>query len=99
MVLHELNDVAALAARQAVIEGTSTTQITATAADYLLKLGIIGASTTVLVNGVATEAATAKQNDQMTVSISVPASKITWLPGGGYLAGATLTGQCTLRRE
>jgi len=109
MVTHLLTNAARIGARAGVLQGTSTSQITTAVTTYLSANGIQGDSITVQVNDGSTDASTAKSGDEITVIVSVPVSQVSWIPGGwapnlnagttGYLAGSTLTGQFTLRRE
>jgi Flp pilus assembly protein TadG len=98
MVIHELTNAARIGCRVGAIEGTSTSTITAAVTANLSAVGISSDTVTVQVNDGSADASTAKANDEITVKVTVPASNVTWVPGGQYLTG-TLSGQYTLRRE
>ncbi len=85
-------------ARVGVLEGKGNTDITNAVNTGLSGLGISGDSVQVQVNGVTADASTASANDEITVTVSVPVSSITWLPVPRFLSG-TIYGQYTLRRE
>ena len=98
MVIHLLNSAARQGCRIGVIEGKSTKDITTAAVKTLKSQGIHGEVTTVMVNGGAADASTSKAGDEITVTISVPASSVSWVPGARFLVG-NISSQYTLRRE
>jgi len=98
MVTHLLTNAARVGCRTGVVENTTTAQITTAVVNSLTQQGVSGDSTSVQVNDNSVDASTAKAGDEITVTVSVPVSKVTWLPGGQYLKG-NLSGQFTLRRE
>jgi Flp pilus assembly protein TadG len=99
MVLELFNNAARNGCRLGVLEGTSTDDITAVVNDTLTRAGVSGGTTTVLVNGAANDASTATTGDVITVTVSIPAGQISWLPGGGFLSAMTLTSSVVMRRE
>lgn len=98
MVVHLLTNAARQGCRTGVIEGTTTAQITQVVQSTLQSQGISSDTVTVQVNDGSADASTAQAGDEITVQVSVPVSKITWLPGARFLSG-NLTGKYTLRRE
>jgi Flp pilus assembly protein TadG len=98
MVIHALTNAARIGCRVGAIEGTSTSTITAAVTANLTAVGISSDTVTVQVNDGSADASTAKAGDEITVKVTVPASSVTWVPGGQHLTG-TLSGQYTLRRE
>jgi Flp pilus assembly protein TadG len=98
MVEHLLTNAAREGARLGVVEGKSTSDITTATYAALSGMGISGDVATVEVNDNVADASTANPTDEITVLVSVPVSKITWLPVPKYLSGS-LTAQYTLRRE
>jgi Flp pilus assembly protein TadG len=98
MVQHLLSGAARQACRYAIIPGRSTSAIQSLASNTLTGEGISGSTTTVFVNEGSGDASAAQSNDEITVTISVPVSKISIVPTGGFLTGS-LSGQCTMRRE
>jgi len=99
MVTHLLNHAARHGCRVAVIEGKSNSDVNSAVTIALSGASISGESVTVAVNGAAGNASAAQAGDEITVTVTVPASAVTWLPGGRFLNGLTMTGQDTLWRE
>lgn len=98
MAVHMLNNAARAGCRAGVIEGRATSDISTAVTNILTAQGITAEGVSVQVNDSSADASTAQAGDEITVKVSVPAGKITWVPGGTYLCGS-LTGQYTLRRE
>jgi Flp pilus assembly protein TadG len=88
-------------ARVGVLANKSTDDIKA-AANAALDAGGIdhtNASIAVTVNGNGVDASTAVTGDQVQVTVSVPFSKLTWLPSSWFLANATVSEAVVMRRE
>jgi Flp pilus assembly protein TadG len=98
MATHLLTNAARQGCRAAIVGSTSTSQITTAVVNSLQNQGISNDTVNVQVNDGTTDASTAKSNDEITVTVSVPASKVTWLPSVLFLKGS-ISGQYTLRRE
>jgi Flp pilus assembly protein TadG len=101
MVMELLNEAARRGCRQGIIEGTTSDKIKKAATDFLTSSGINGESAGVSVNDAPVDTVEAQNMPaytEITVVVSVPASSVTWLPGGGFLSG-NLSGQFTMRRE
>jgi Flp pilus assembly protein TadG len=98
MVTHLLTNAARQGCRAGIIEGTSTSQITTIVNNTLKSQGISSDVVNIQVNDGSADASTAKAGDEITVIVTVPFSKVTWLPWVQYVTG-NLTGQYTLRRE
>jgi Flp pilus assembly protein TadG len=98
MVAHLLSNAARLGARAGVIEGQSTANIQSVVTAALAAQGISSDTVTVQVNDGSTDASAANPGDEITVLVTVPVSKVTWIPTGSFLGG-NLSGQYTLRRE
>jgi Flp pilus assembly protein TadG len=98
MVIHLLNSAARAGCRAGVIEGKATSDINTAVTNVLSAQGMTAEGVTVQVNDGSADASTAQAGDEITVIVSIPASKVTWVPGASYLRG-TLSGQFTLRRE
>ena len=112
MVQHLLTDAARHGCRfAAIIEGTDTATIKKTVTDYLDGFGIDAETVTVLINDTpGLEASSVGPYTEMTITVSIAASSVTWLPTGMtmWLPGlgtfpismsGTLSGQFTMRRE
>ncbi len=100
MLIHLLNNAARSGCRNGVVEGTSTATIKSAANSALSSEGISGATVAVKVNDGTADASTAQAGDEITVSISVPVSSVSWLPFAKFFSGTTqIIGQYTLNRE
>lgn len=97
MVTHLLNNAARNGCRTGILSSKANTDITS-AVDSALSGKVSGYTTTVKVNGTVANASTAASGDELTVTVSVSASKVTWLPVAKFLTGS-LTGSYALRRE
>jgi Flp pilus assembly protein TadG len=98
MVTHILTKAARQGCRVGIIEGKSTSDITTAVNSALTGVGISGDAVSVQVNDGVADASSANAGDEITVVVTVPVSKVTWVPVTNYLSG-NLMGQYTLRRE
>jgi Flp pilus assembly protein TadG len=101
MVMELLNEAARQACRQAIIEGTSSAQIKQTAVTFLTSVGITAEMVGVSVNDAPVDTVEAQYMPaytEMSVTITVPVSSVTWVPNGVFPTGS-LSGQYTMRRE
>jgi Flp pilus assembly protein TadG len=98
MVRHLLTNAARQACRVGVLQGKSSSQISAVAVNALTAQGINGDTVTVQVNDATTDASTAPSGAEITVIVSIPMSSVSWLPSSSYVIN-NLSGQYTLRRE
>jgi Flp pilus assembly protein TadG len=108
MVTELLTAGARAGARVGMIPGKSSTDVSTAAVTYMSTVGITGDSATVYVNDVAVSGSgtdpltNAPSGSEVTVKLTVPVNKITWMPPGIFLGAAStlsLKGQFTLRRE
>jgi Flp pilus assembly protein TadG len=98
MVRHLLTNAAREGCRTGVIEGKGLSDVTAAVNAKLSAEGITSDSVTVTVDDGSGGMANTMAGDEITVSVSVPVTSVSWLPGLQYLSG-NLTSQYTLRRE
>jgi Flp pilus assembly protein TadG len=98
MVRHLLANAARQGCRAGIIEGKGNSDITAAVASALSPIGISSETVTVQVNDGSSDALDAPAFNELTVTVSVPVSAVTWLPGGRFLTG-NLSAQYTLRKE
>lgn len=98
MVTSLLTNAARVAVRGAILSGKSDSDITTSVDKTLGDQKVAGYTTVVKVNGTTANASTAKTGDLITVQISVPATKVSWIPNGWFTTG-TLQSQFTLARE
>ncbi len=94
MVQHLLTNAARDGARVATIEGKGKSDVQTAVDTALSGLGLSGYQ----VSTVPTDVSTAQANDQVSVTVSVAVSDVSWLPVPRFLSG-TISGQYTLRRE
>src|SRR5262245_5200786 len=99
MVLEVLSDAARSGCRVATLSGSDNSAVNAAVTSALTSGSVSGATTTIDVNGAQTNVSTASTGDAITVSVSVPADSVSWLPVQRYLTGRTLSGSVTMRRE
>jgi Flp pilus assembly protein TadG len=82
-------------ARQAVLDGSTTAEVTSTVTDYLANVAISGATITVTPD----PPGDAAFGDPVTVTVDIPFSQVSWLPAPRYLAATRLTASTIMRRE
>ncbi len=94
-----LTNAARAGCRTGTLPNKATSDATAAVDDLLKTGGISGYTTTVSVNGSTTANVSAGvTGDTITVLVTVPASKISWIPGAGYLVG-NISGTFSLPHE
>jgi Flp pilus assembly protein TadG len=98
MVQHLMTNAARQGCRVAVIEGKNTNDVNAAVIAVLTRQGISGDTVAVQVNDAAKDASSAGVGDEITVVVSVPTAKVSWVPNAQFLVG-TISGKYTLRRE
>jgi Flp pilus assembly protein TadG len=99
MVAHLLNNAARVGCRTGAVEGRSTSDISTAVTNALTAEGLDSTKATVKVNDGSADASTIASGGELTVSVSMKVSDITWVPGGQYFTSGSLSGQYTLRRE
>ena len=99
MALELLNNAARNGCRLAVVNGSTNDQVTQAVTSTLNNTSVSGATPTILVNGSQADVSSASTGDTITVTVSVPADTISWLPTSFFLSGKNLTGTAVMRRE
>jgi len=95
MVQQVITNASREGARQAVLDGATSVEVSALVNSYLASGSISGATVTV-----APDPPTgAEFGDPVTVAVSIPFSQVSWLPSPMYLGGKTLTASTVMRRE
>jgi Flp pilus assembly protein TadG len=74
-----LSDATQQACRTASQPGKGNSDVQAQVDNIMADNKITGYSVTILVNGVASDVATATRNDQVSVKVAVPASQVYWV--------------------
>ena len=95
MVQQVITNASREGARQAVLDGATTTEVTNAVKSYLTSGSITGATITVSPN----PPSNAAFGDPVTVTVSIPFTKVSWLPSPMFLNGRTLTSTTVMRRE
>jgi Flp pilus assembly protein TadG len=95
MVQQVITNASREGARQAVLDGATTAEVTTVVNQYLTSGSISGATVTVTPN----PPTNAEFGDPVTVTVSIPFSQVSWLPSPMYLGGKTLTATTVMRRE
>ena len=98
MVTNLLTHAARTGCREGVLPNKANSDISAAVSQALSNQGVTGAVVTVKVNNATKDASTAQAKDEITVIVTAPVGKNTWLPVTRWLNG-NLTGQYTLIRE
>lgn len=93
MVQQILTNGAREGARKAVLVGTTQSEVTATVNSYMSNAGISGHSL-----AVTPDPGTAQGGQNISVSVSVPYSSVSWLPPS-WLGSTTLSANVVMRKE
>ena len=98
MIQHLMTNAARQGCRVAVIEGKSNTDVNNAVYTVLNGEGISGDTVTVQVDDVTGNPSSANPGDEISVTVSIPVSAVSWVPKAQFLIG-TISGKYTLRRE
>ena len=98
MVSTLVTNAARVGCRTGTLPGKTNSDVTTAASGLLAAQGIAGSTTTITVNGAATNVSAASSQDTIRVIVSVPATNTTWLPSALYVKG-NVTGQFSLPHE
>lgn len=93
-----LTNAARSGCRVGVLPGKSNTDVQNAVAATVNGQGLGSPTTTVLVNGAAKNVSSATSGDNITVTVGVPYSEVTWLPSTWFVSG-NVTGTFTLAHE
>jgi Flp pilus assembly protein TadG len=97
MVQQVITNASREGARQGVLDGATTAQITTLVNNYLTAGQISPASATVTV--APNPPTDAEFGDPVTVTVAIPFNQVSWLPSPMYLGGKTLSATTVMRRE
>ena len=95
MVQQILTNASREGARKAVLDGVSDSDVQASVQEYLANSSISGATVSITTQP-PTEPDTAESR---TVTVTIPFSRVSWLPSPMYLGDTTLRASTTMRRE
>ena len=95
MVQQVITNASREGARRGVLDGATTSEVTTAVKSYLTGASVKDATVTVTPN----PPNSAGFGEPVTVTVSVPFNKVTWLPKPMFLSGKTLTAQSIMRRE
>jgi Flp pilus assembly protein TadG len=101
MVMELMTEAARVGCRKGIIEGTSSQQIQDAVTTFLNNSGINSQQVSISINDSSANTIEAKDTPaytEITVVVSVPVSKISWVPNPFFTSGI-LSGQFTMRRE
>jgi Flp pilus assembly protein TadG len=99
MVAESVNNAARASCRVGVLVGRNNTEIENAIKGTLGAAGISTYTYSVKVNGTVANASTAKSGDSVTVTVSTPYDRVSWLPINRFLSGVNLTSSVVMRRE
>ena len=94
MVQEVITNAAREGARAAVVDTSTSSTVTSAVQSYLTAANISTSAATITVTIPAV-----RYNNYATVTVSVPYSKVTWVPVPKYLGSITLTATSTMRCE
>jgi len=100
MVAQLMTNAAREAARTAIIDGSTDTSVANVAKSFLQTAAKVNPSdvSVTITNASGGSVATAQPRDLITVNVSLPYSKVSWLPPK-YLAGKSLSATSAMRHE
>jgi len=82
-------------ARIAVLDGSTTSEVTSAVEEYLRNSAVSGATVTVPPD----PPSSAGYGEPVTVTVSVAFNQVSWLPSPMFLGGNTLVASTVMRRE
>lgn len=95
MVQQVLTNATREGARKAVLDGSTTADVTTVVNEYLSTSRVSGAIVTIS----PSPPGNAKFGDPVTVSVQVPFNEVSWLPTPMFLSGKTISAATVMRRE
>ncbi|MEM6798247.1 MAG: TadE family protein [Planctomycetota bacterium] len=95
MVQQVLTNSAREGARIGVLDGSTTARVKTKVDDYLSSASISGATVQVSPN----PPSSAGFGESVTVTVSVPFDRVSWLPSPFFIGGQTLRAESIMRRE
>ena len=98
MAHHLIQDASRQGCRAGICRGQTNATVQTRVNNLLHAERINGANTTILINNVPGDLATARAGDNVSVRITLAASQVTFLPTTGYLKGQ-FSATCTMRHD
>jgi Flp pilus assembly protein TadG len=101
MVQQILTNASREGARVAVLEGSTSTDVTDAVIDYCAasRITLGDSNITILVDGSEADPATADTGDPVTVELQVAFRDVSWLPSPMYLGTSNLNASSVMRKE
>lgn len=96
MVQEALTNASREGARTGTVDGATASDVTAAVNNYLSGMSISGATTSVTPSDLGP---TTADGTQVTVSVSIPYSSVTWVPSPWFLKNTTLTAVTAMQHE
>lgn len=94
MVQQIITNAAREGARTGIVSGATYSGVTSTVNGYLAATGISGASVSV-----NPDPGSASYGSQITVTVTIPFSQVSWTPTPFFLGSKSLTANCVMRSE
>lgn len=95
MVQQLLTNASREGARMGVLDGATTASVQTAVTTYLTNCSVTGSTVTVSPN----PPSSAGYGAPVTVTVSIPFSKVSWIPTPMFLSGKTLAASSVMRRE
>ncbi|HEV3343508.1 MAG TPA: TadE family protein [Pirellulales bacterium] len=95
MVQESLTNASREGVRVGILDGAMSSDVTTAVNGYLSGVSISGASTTVTPANPGTQ----PEGTQVTVSVSIPYSNVSWVPSPWFLKNQTLTATSVMARQ
>ena len=97
MIQQVLTNASREGARQAVLDGATSSNVKSSVVTYMSNGGVTIATSNVTIS--PTDPSSATAGSPVTVTISVPFSQVSWLPSPMFLGSRQMTASTVMRRE
>ncbi len=95
LVRQMITNISREGARIAVLPGATNTSVQTTVASQMTSANFNGSTITITPANITTAAS----GSNITVSVSIPAANVSWLPTPKFMLGRTLVSSTTMRKE
>ncbi len=97
MVQQMMTNAAREGARRAVLSGATANEVNTTIVNYMASANLNVTTTDITLD--PTDPGAAEYGDPITVTLTVPFSRVSWMPSPLYLGNTNLSAQAIMRRE